>query len=46
MSLVAKSPPAKAGDIGDVGLIPGLKRSPGREYGNPLQYSYLEKPMD
>ena len=36
---------AKAGDIGDVGLIPGL-RSPGGEYGNPLQYSCLENPMD
>ena len=46
MALVAKSPPAKAGDIGDVGLIPGLRRSPGGKYGNPLQYSYLENPMD
>ena len=27
-------------------LIPGLERSPGREYGKPLQYSYLENPMD
>ena len=43
---MAKSPPAKAGDIGDVGLIPGLRRSPEGKYGNPLQYSYLENPMD
>ena len=25
--------------VGDLGLIPGLGRSPGRWYGNPLQYS-------
>ena len=31
---------------GDPGLIPGSGRSPGEENGNPLQYSYLEKPMD
>ena len=35
----------KQGDTGDVGLIPGLGRSPGREgNGNPLQYCYLKKP--
>ena len=28
------------------GSIPGSERSPGEEYGNPLQYSYLENPMD
>ena len=27
-------------------MIPGLGRSPGREHGNPLQYSCLEKLMD
>jgi len=27
-------------------LIPGSGRSPGGGHGNPLQYSYLEKPMD
>ena len=26
----------------DLGLIPGLGRSPGGGHGNPLQYSYLE----
>ena len=31
---------------GDLGLIPGLERSPGEGHGNPLQYSCLEKPMD
>ena len=35
-----------AGDRGDVGLIPGLGRSPGRGHGNPLQYSCLENPTD
>ena len=31
---------------GDPGSISGLGRSPGEENGNPLQYSYLENPMD
>jgi len=26
--------------------IPGLGRSPGRGHGKPLQYSFLEDPMD
>ena len=38
--------PANAGDTGDVGMIPGSGRSPGGGNGNPLQYSYLENPMD
>ena len=29
-----------------MGSIPGLGRSPGGGHGNPLQYSYLENPMD
>ena len=29
-----------------MGSIPGLRRSPGGEHGNPLQYSCLENPMD
>ena len=37
---------ANAGDIRDVGSIPGLGRSPGGGHGNPLQYSRLENPMD
>ena len=41
-----KNPPANAGDIRDVGLIPGLGRSPGGGHGNPLQYSCLKNPMD
>ena len=38
--------PADAGATGDMGLIPGLGRSPRGGNGNPLQYSCLEKPMD
>ena len=32
--------------VGDLGLIPGLGRSPGEENGYPLQYSCLENSMD
>ena len=37
---------AKAGDTGDVGLIPGSGRSLGGGNGNALQYSCLGNPMD
>ena len=43
---VIKNSPANAGDIRDVGFIPGLGRSPGGGNGNQLQYSCLENPMD
>ena len=33
-------------NVGDPGSIPGLGRSPGGGHGNPLQYSWLENPMD
>ena len=33
---VVKNPPANAGDIRDAGLIPGMERSPGGGYDNPL----------
>ena len=33
-----------AWNVGDLGSFPGLGRSPGGEYGNPLQYSCLENP--
>ena len=33
-------------NVADVGLIPGLGRSPGGEHGNPRQYSCLENPME
>ena len=32
---MVKNPPANAGDIGDVGLIPGLGRSPWRRKWQP-----------
>ena len=41
-----KNLPANVGDIRDVSSIPGLGRSPGGGYGNLLQYSCLENPMD
>ena len=34
------------GNAGNLGSIPGLKRSPGERNGNPLQYSCLENSMD
>ena len=37
---------ASAYKAGDMGSIPGSGRSPGEGNGNPLQYSYLENPMD
>ena len=43
---VVKKLPANAGDIKDMGSIPGSGRSPGGEYGNPLQYCCLENPLD
>ena len=33
-------------NVGDLGSIPGSGRFPGERNGNPLQYSYLENPMD
>ena len=44
VALVEKNLPANAGDIRDMGLIPGLGRSPGGGHGNPLQYSCFENP--
>ena len=43
---MVKSPPANAGDAGNVHLIPGSGRVPGEGNGNPLQYSSLRNPMD
>ena len=33
-------------NVGDLGSIPGLGRSPGEGKGHPLQYSGLENSMD
>ena len=46
VALVIKNLPANAGDVRDVGSIPGLGRSPAGGHGNPLQYSCLKNPMD
>ena len=46
VALVVKSLPANAGDLRDIGSIPGLGRSPGRGHGNPLQDSCLENLMN
>ena len=35
-----------AGVTGDAGSIPGLGKSAGAGNGNPLQYTFLENPMD
>ena len=37
---------AFAWNVGDLGSIPGLGRSPGDGNDNPLQYSHLVNPMD
>ena len=41
-----KNLPTNAGDLRDMGSIPGLGRSPGGGSGSPLQYSCLENSMD
>ena len=46
LGLVVKNLPGKAGDIRDMGLIPGFGRSPGEGNSKPLQYSCLGNPMD
>ena len=43
---MVKNLPANAGDVRDVGSIPGSGRSPAGGHGNTLQYSCLEKLMD
>ena len=44
--MVAQTVKATACDAGDLGLIPGLGRSPGEGNGTPLQHSSLENSMD
>ena len=43
---MVKNLPANAGDARDLGLIPGLGRSPGIGNDNPFQYSCLENSTD
>ena len=44
VSLVAQTVKESTCNVGDLGLIPGLGRSPGGGHDNPLQYSCLENP--
>ena len=41
-----KLPACQFRNTGDMGLNPGLGRSPGGGHGNPLQFSCLDNPMD
>ena len=43
---VGKESACDAGDIGEVGSIPGSGRSPEGGNGIPLQYSCLKNPVD
>ena len=45
MALVVKNLPAKAGDVRDLGSIPGSGMILGGGHGNPLQYTCLENPV-
>ena len=46
MALEVKNSPANAGDVRDMGLIPGLERSSRGGHSNPLRYSCLESIID
>ena len=46
VALVVKNLPAKAGNVRDMGSVPGLGRSSRVGNGNPLQCSCLENLMD
>ena len=43
---MGKEAACNAGDTRGAGSIPESGRSPGEGHGNPLQYSYLENPVD
>ena len=43
---MVKNLPPNAGDIRDLGLIPGFGKCPGGGHSNQLQYSCLENPMN
>ena len=46
VALVVKNPPVNAGDIRDIGSLPGSGRCPGGRHGNLLQYVCLVNTMD
>ena len=43
MALLVKNTSANAEDVGDMGSIPGVERSPGGGKRNPLQYLFLPR---
>ena len=43
---MVKELPANVGGPGDAGSIPGSRKSPVGGISNPLQYSFLENPMN
>ena len=45
-SVVTQTVKASACNVGDLSSILGSGRSPGEGNGNPLQYSFLENPME
>ena len=46
VEVIGICPGVTACNVGDLGSILGLGRSPGERNGNPLQYSSLENPVD
>ena len=46
VALVVRNLLANAGDVRDVGSIPGSGRSPGEGHGHAIQYSSLENLTD
>ena len=46
MGFLGSDSKESACNVGNLGSIPGLERSPGERYGSPLQYSCLENPVD
>ena len=44
--LGVKNQTANAGNLRDMGSVPGSRTSPGRGHGNPLEYSCLENSVD
>ena len=46
VTLVVRNLPASEGNKRDTGSISELRRSPGGGHGHPLQYSWLDNPMD
>ena len=43
---MVKNTPTNEEDVRHMGSIPGSEKSPGGGHGSPLQYSFLEDPID